>query len=410
MDQPFSVQQALLEKPSFNWVNFLFLTSTPLLALVIVPWYLHNYDMTGVEFAVQFFFFMITGLGITMGYHRFFSHKTYEANPFVKLTLLVFGAMAIQNSALLWSSDHRKHHQFTDTDQDPYNAKRGFWFSHIIWIFWEAPDRSNISNVKDLAGDPLVMWQHRNYLMIAILGNVLLLTLFGLIIGNVLGVFVMSGLFRIVLNHHFTFFINSFAHITGTQPYSQKDTSRDNFLLALFTYGEGYHNFHHRFPNDYRNGVRWYQFDPSKWVILAFEKIGWTSKLNRTPFEFILREKVKQHKSGVETLWDRFREKDPKTFQQVTSTLHSLKTKIDQAETKMQEAFAQLQKIRENNSKTTGANKNGALSPSVFPKTSCKSIFKMARKNAENAYEEWLRLMQQIITHVKVALPSALAA
>jgi stearoyl-CoA desaturase (delta-9 desaturase) len=406
MDRPLSSDLESSEaKLPFNWVNFIFLTATPLAAFIAVPWYLYYNDMTASEFVVLFFFFATTGLGITMGYHRLFSHKTYEANTFVKFGLLVFGAMGIQNSALLWSADHRRHHQFTDTDQDPYNAKRGFWFSHILWILWDSPDRLNHSNAKDLFQDPLVMWQHRNYVMIAIVGNVVLLTLCGLLIGNVLGVFVMSGLLRIVLNHHFTFFINSFAHITGTQPYSQKDTSRDNFFLALVTYGEGYHNFHHRFPNDYRNGVRWYQFDPSKWAILAFEKIGWTSKLNRTPFEFILREKVKQHKFGVETLWTRFQEKDPKTFEKIASTLHAIKIKMDHAEIKIHEALAQLQKLRESvgNKKTASA----SLQYTSAERTSFKThenIFRKTRKNAEKAYEEWQRLTQQISSVVPSAL------
>jgi fatty-acid desaturase len=159
--------------------------------------------------------------------------------------------MALQNSVLIWASQHRMHHRFVDdVDRDPYSAKRGFWFSHIGWILRNYPSgRNDFTNAKDLERDPIVMFQHRFYLPLALVMNIGLPLALGWAVGDLWGVFLLGGLLRLVVNHHFTWFINSLAHMWGTQPYTDENTARDNPALAFLTYGEGYHNFHHIFQN-----------------------------------------------------------------------------------------------------------------------------------------------------------------
>jgi stearoyl-CoA desaturase (delta-9 desaturase) len=256
------------------------------LAVTVVPWYglAHGYSAAAwVGFAALL---CITELSITCGYHRLFSHATYQAHPVLKVIFLVFGAMALQNSALRWSAAHRVHHRFIDDhERDPYCARRGFWFSHIGWMLRNYPSgEPDFNTVRELQSDPLVAFQHRHYFKIAVGMNFALPGVLGLVFGDVLGALLLVGVFRLVLSHHLTFCINSLAHIIGTRPYTTENTARDNAIVALLTFGEGYHNFHHMFAHDYRNGVRWWQWDPSKWLINALHWAGLARNLKRVPW------------------------------------------------------------------------------------------------------------------------------
>ena len=141
----------------------------------------------------------------------------------------------------------------------------------------------DFSNAKDLQRDPIVMWQHRHYVALTLLMNLGLPLLLGVWHGDIIGTFLLVGLLRLVINHHVTFFINSLAHFWGSRPYTESNSARDNGFLAFLTYGEGYHNFHHIFQTDYRNGIRWWQWDPTKWMISACSRLGLASNLNRVP-------------------------------------------------------------------------------------------------------------------------------
>jgi stearoyl-CoA desaturase (delta-9 desaturase) len=245
-------------------------------------------------------------MGITMGYHRLYTHKSYEAHPVIRFILLILGAMTLQNSAYKWASDHRIHHQHVDQENDPYNAKRGFWFSHIGWVFYKEPENRTYENVADLAKDKWVMWQDRYYVWIAFSLGWGLPLLIGLFYGRPIGFFLWAGLIRTVLVHHSTFFINSLAHIVGKQTYDDKTTARDSGLIAIFSFGEGYHNFHHRFQRDYRNGVRWYHCDPSKWLVAFLSIFGLTKNLRRYPDNVILSQKLAMDLKRVKTgLWSK---------------------------------------------------------------------------------------------------------
>ena len=271
-----------------NWLNTVFLLSTPLLALagVILHWSLLSAPGL-TEFIVFIAFYFACGLSITVGYHRLFSHRSHEASWPLVLFYAIFGAGAFQNSIIEWCSDHRNHHKSNDTENDPYSATKGFWYSHMGWGMIEEENFQNdFSNVKDLQSSKIIMWQHRNIFLIGAISGIILPALIGFLIGGIatgIGCLVWGGLVRTVFVHHGTFLINSAAHIWGTQPYSEENSSRDSFWLAFLTFGEGYHNFHHTFQADYRNGHKWYHVDPSKWWITSFNLLGLKSNLKSTP-------------------------------------------------------------------------------------------------------------------------------
>jgi stearoyl-CoA desaturase (delta-9 desaturase) len=267
------------------WSTTLMFLLTFIFAAVTVPWYGLTHGFSAASWGVFVFFLYANGMSITGGYHRLWAHRSYEAHWSLRLFYLVFGTMALQNSVFIWCSGHRIHHlNVDDTDLDPYSIRRGFWFAHIGWMIREYPSgRPNFTNIPDLRRDPMLAFQHRFYLPLALLTNFGLPLLAGWLIGDVWGTFILAGVLRLVVSHHVTFFINSLAHMWGSRPYTDENSARDNAVLAFFTYGEGYHNYHHIFAHDYRNGVRWWQWDPTKWLISGLQWIGLTRRLKRTP-------------------------------------------------------------------------------------------------------------------------------
>ncbi|HVN41467.1 MAG TPA: fatty acid desaturase, partial [Steroidobacteraceae bacterium] len=196
------------EYAPINWVTTVLFTLLPLAAVICVPWYglAHGYSTAAV---VLFFVTLFaTGLSITAGYHRLWSHRAYSAHWSVRVFFMVFGAMAMQNSILIWGSQHRTHHRFVDDwDRDPYSARRGFWFSHMGWILRDYPSgRNDFTNARDLERDPIVMFQHRFYLPLVLLTNIALPLALGWAFGDLWGVFLLAGLLRLVINHHCTWF------------------------------------------------------------------------------------------------------------------------------------------------------------------------------------------------------------
>ncbi|HET9329522.1 MAG TPA: fatty acid desaturase [Steroidobacteraceae bacterium] len=267
------------------WTNVLMFTLTLAAAAILVPWYGVHHGFTVADWAVFVVFLGANGMAVTAGYHRLWAHRTYEAHWSVRLLYLVFGTMALQNSAFEWCAGHRTHHlHVDDVDRDPYSARRGFWFSHIGWMLRAYPSgRNDFANIPDLKKDRMLAFQHRYYVPLAIAANVGLPVAAGLVFGDVWGMLILAGVLRLVWSHHVTFFINSLAHMWGSRPYTEDNSARDNPLIAVVTYGEGYHNFHHIFAHDYRNGVRWWQWDPTKWLIAGLERVGLARRLKRTP-------------------------------------------------------------------------------------------------------------------------------
>ena len=270
-------------KPAIDYWLMGFLMLTPVIGIGGTALFTYAYGFELWMPLLALGMYVAVGLSICAGYHRFFSHKSYEASRPVQLFYAIFGAMAAQNSILWWSSSHRTHHQYVDRDWDPYSIKRGFWWAHILWIFHkhDAPDVEG--NAPDLLSNPVVQWQARWYKVLVIAGGFGLPTLIGALFGDALAGLLWGGFLRLVVIHHTTFFVNSLAHYLGEPRYNAEVSARDNWAVALLTLGEGYHSFHHRFPADYRNGIRWYHWDPAKWFIAALRSVGLASELRSTP-------------------------------------------------------------------------------------------------------------------------------
>ncbi|WP_438864467.1 acyl-CoA desaturase [Neptunicella sp.] len=284
-----------MNKPPLVKTNVILFTLTALISVTLVPWEAVTNGFDWVEIGSFILLTGYAGISITAGYHRLWSHKTYDAHPIIRFIWAIGGAFALQNSILHWASDHRIHHKHVDdNDRDPYSAKRGFWYSHIGWMLreYQASRYSDYNNCRDLQKDPIVMWQHKHYLALAIITNFGIPLFLGWLNNDIWGMLLLAGVLRLVVSHHVTFFINSLAHIWGKQTYTDTNTARDNGFLALITYGEGYHNFHHIFEYDYRNGVRWWHFDPTKWLIFSLSLVGLTNNLRRCPEERIAKARI----------------------------------------------------------------------------------------------------------------------
>jgi stearoyl-CoA desaturase (Delta-9 desaturase) len=261
-----------------DWTNLLFLPAAHILGGVGLYWAVVHFNPWTLGLGLLWL--VLCSLAITGGYHRLMAHKSYEAARWFWLVTLLFGAASVQNSALHWVNDHRQHHSKVDRDEDPYNIRRGFLWAHVGWVLFKDPNQK-FKRVRDLQVDPLVMWQHRNYVALAVFMGAVVPLALGALWGDPWGGLLVAGFLRLILQYHATFATNSLAHTLGSQPYDQSTSARDSFFTALFTFGEGYHNFHHRFQNDYRNGVRAWHFDPTKWLIFTLSGVGATRKLRR---------------------------------------------------------------------------------------------------------------------------------
>ncbi|EQC43631.1 stearoyl-CoA 9-desaturase [Bacteriovorax sp. BSW11_IV] len=272
---------------NLNLTNTVFLIVTPILAITLTTYIFLTQTVSMPQYALLIFFYFATGFSITAGYHRLFAHRAYKAHWSVKLFFLLFGAATFQNSCLKWATDHRRHHTNVDTEEDPYNIGEGFFYAHIGWVLLKEKEKYMNQFPKDLVNDKLVMWQHKYYLPLCAFMGLFLPGLIGMAFGSFLQGFVLAGLFRVVFVHHATFFINSLCHMVGSVTYSSEHTAKDSWIMAIFTYGEGYHNFHHTFQTDYRNGIKWFHFDPSKWIIWTLSKLGLAKNLKITAVEDI---------------------------------------------------------------------------------------------------------------------------
>ncbi len=291
-----------------NWFTSSFLVITFFTALIGTPVYFAFFGVDPFLVGLFVIFFLATGMSITLGYHRLFAHKAFQAKKPVKLFTLIFGAAAFEDSALDWASDHRQHHKHVDhEDDDPYAISKGFFWAHMGWIFFKLYPRE-LDNVGDLKRDPLVMWQHRYHLYIGVFIGLVLPTLIGAAWNGwvgALGGFLVGGVARLVCVQHCTFLINSLCHTMGRRPYDSKTSARDSWFMALFTFGEGYHNYHHSFQHDYRNGVKKWQWDPTKWTIWTLGKLGLAYDLRRVSEEKIVLAELRETQQQAEAHLDR---------------------------------------------------------------------------------------------------------
>lgn len=270
-------------QPVFSWWTLGLFCAIAVATVVGIPLYGYYIGFTLFDWMLFLVMYMVTGMGITVGYHRLVAHQAFECPDWVKRCLLVAGGWALQNSALIWCADHIRHHARTDTDEDPYNVTKGFWHSHCGWLFYDTPHRTAKYEVR-LRRDPVILWQHRYYWAIVVSGLAIPFALGVVWHGGWMGgvsALLMGGLLRMFMVLNSTFTINSLCHMIGSQPHGTQDSSRDSWLISFVSFGEGYHNYHHTYARDYRNGPQWYNFDPSKWIIYTLSVVGLASNLRR---------------------------------------------------------------------------------------------------------------------------------
>jgi len=260
-------------RPALRWPAILFICTTTLVA-ALWPVYAYFYGVTATEIVLAVVYFVAAGMSITVGYHRMISHRAFRARRWTEAVFLICGSAAWQGSALEWASDHLRHHSYTDTRRDPYNIKQGVVHAHVGWLFRRTVGVS--PQPAYLTSDPLIMWQDRYYVPLALFTSFVV----PYAIAGV-GGFLLAGVVRLVVGHHITWFVNSWAHVGRRRPYDPRVSAADNWFLSLFTFGEGFHNYHHTFPSDYRNGIALMAWDPSKWLIWVLSKVGVTYDLKR---------------------------------------------------------------------------------------------------------------------------------
>ncbi|KAH9852515.1 delta 9-fatty acid desaturase protein [Lenzites betulinus] len=331
-----------------KWPNLIAIFLTHALAVYGVL-YVTPKRNTAILAAVLYFISTLALTTYSAGYHRLWSHRSYKASAPLRLFLALAGGSAVQGSAYWWAKGHRSHHRYIDTDKDPYSAHRGLLFTHVGWlIFYTDVAPGGGVDLSDLHNDKICMWQHRWHVLIfAVCGYLLPAVLPGYLWGDWAGGFYYSAALRIALCYNSIWCINSLAHTLGHAPFDDKHTPRDHLFTALVTMGEGYHNFHHQFPMDYRNAFRWYQYDPTKWFIAACGALGLASHLRTFPSNEVhkgmLTMRMKELRATQESLrwpppveelpivtWENFQEESKKrTLLLVSGFIHDVTSFID---------------------------------------------------------------------------------
>lgn len=224
------------------------------LSVFMLPFQIRYIFLAVGLYAVRMFF-------ITAGYHRYFSHRTFSTNRFCQFILAFMAMTSSQKGVLWWAAHHRDHHRYSDQEEDIHTPQKGFWWSHIGWILSDEHSQTNSNRVKDFLKFPELVWLDRFWLVPVFIYGSAIFYFFGFT-GFIWG-FCVSTVFL----WHGTFTINSLSHVWGTRPYKTNDDSRNNAFLALITLGEGWHNNHHRYPKSVRNGLKWWEFDITYYVL-----------------------------------------------------------------------------------------------------------------------------------------------
>jgi len=266
---------------ALSWISIAFFATFHVLAISAF-WYF-SWSALGVAILLHWLF---GSIGICLGYHRLLSHRSLQVPKWLEYAIAIVGALAIQGGPIFWVAGHRLHHAHTeDEDKDPYSAQRGFWWSHIVWLFYPRPEFFDYETYKryapELARDPFYRWLNTYHLFLQIPLAALLYICGGL-------PFVIYGIFlRSVLLWHSTWLINSVTHIYGYRNFpATKDNSRNLWWAAILTYGEGWHNNHHAYPNVAKAGFRWWEIDLTWWAIRVLQALGLVKKITMYPTKF----------------------------------------------------------------------------------------------------------------------------
>ncbi len=256
-----------------KWINVAFFGAMHGLAL-LAPWFF-SWSALGVMILLHWLF---GSIGICLGYHRLLTHRSLQVPKWLEYILTTIGAMALQGGPIFWVAGHRLHHAHTeDIDKDPYSARRGFWWSHMLWLFYPRTEFFDYQAYRrvapDLDREPYYRWLNRYFLLLQIPVAVLLYFLGG-------WSFVIYGVFlRAVLLWHSTWLINSATHMRGYRTFDSEDNSRNLWWAALLTYGEGWHNNHHSHPRIAKAGLKWWEIDMTWWAISLLKTLGLAKKV-----------------------------------------------------------------------------------------------------------------------------------
>ena len=263
-------------------------TGVPMLALGVAAWRAWEGLLRPGDVVVFAVLYVLTGFGVTVGFHRLFTHRSFKARPAVRAILAVFGSAAIEGPVISWVADHRKHHAFSDRPGDPHSphvnhgvgwsgALRGLLHAHVGWLFRHDQRGARARYAPDLLADPVIRFVDRTFVFWAVSGLALAFVLGAVIGGSVaagLTALLWGGAVRLLVLHHLTYSINSICHVFGRRTFATADESRNVFWLALPTFGEAWHNNHHAFPTSARHGLGRWQLDPSALVIRGLEACG----------------------------------------------------------------------------------------------------------------------------------------
>lgn len=264
----------------------------PLLATVWAMYTLWQEWISWTELSLFLTFYVLTGLGITIGFHRLLTHHSFEVGPVLKAIFLILGSMAVQGKAIDWAANHLKHHAFSDQEGDPHSPLEGFFHAHVGWLF-SAPPADRERYAKKLMGDPIIAFVDRTFLIWVGLG-----LLIPYLIGGWEGL-LWGGFVRIAVVNHVTWAVNSVCHTFGDRPFDIKDMSRNNWIVGLLAFGEGWHHNHHAFPAMAYHGMSWRQFDLSAIVIRLLAKLRLAHNVKMPSRELVDRRRRKLTKQAA---------------------------------------------------------------------------------------------------------------
>ena len=262
---------------ALSWTNVAFFGTIHGLAL-LAPWFF-SWSALGMTIFLHWLF---GSIGICLGYHRLLTHRSFQVPRLLEYVITFLGALALQGGPIFWVSGHRIHHLHTeDLEKDPYSARRGFWWSHMLWLFYPQAEHFDYNHYKkfapDLEKDGFYRWLNRYFLWLQLPLGILLYAIGG-------WSFVIWGVFvRAVVLWHSTWLINSATHLSGYRNFNSEDNSRNLWWAALLTYGEGWHNNHHAYPNVAKAGLRWWEIDMTWWVIQGLKTLGLAKRVVLPP-------------------------------------------------------------------------------------------------------------------------------
>ncbi|MFV9504253.1 MAG: acyl-CoA desaturase [Oscillochloridaceae bacterium umkhey_bin13] len=279
-----STQQPVLEKSLPEKLVVLAIVVIPFLGTLYAIIMLWNRWVGWLDIALMIGLYLFSGLGITVGFHRMLTHKSFEAKPWLRRLFLVAGCTAVEGDPIVWASTHIQHHAHSDGDDDPHSPLEGLWHAHMGWLFNHKPNADVYGTW--LKKDPDVVWASKTWVLWVAVGLIVPLA-----IGGLSGL-IWGGFVRVFLTHHITWSVNSICHTFGSRDYQTRDASRNNFLVGLLAFGEGWHNNHHAFPRSAFHGLRWWQVDLSGYLISALERMGLVWNVVRVKEEDIQRRSI----------------------------------------------------------------------------------------------------------------------